>query len=176
MSNRYGPFVNLFLEALDFDVPLYPLETTYEWMKRKQRNEVTRKKFQETAWRLKRQGYFEIVEKQNQKFIKLTSKGKLEKLIRKANIIKQPKWDGKWRVIIFDIPENSRPQRDKFRNLLKVNKFVKLQASVFICPYSFNKEAIEFLNESGLSDYVRIMRVEKMDNDKELRKKFHLQF
>lgn len=174
MSNRYGLFVGLFLEALDLDVPLSPLESTYEWMQRKSKNDISRKRFQETAWHMKRQGYFKIVEKQSQKFIQLTNKGKLEKLLRKAKISKKTKWDGKWRVLVFDIPESSRPQRDRFRSLLRVNNFIKLQASVFICPYSLNKQAIEFLNQSGLGDYIRIMRVDKMDNDKDLIKKFHL--
>ena len=84
------------------------------------------------------------------------------------------RWDGKWRLVIFDIPESSREKRDHLRYLLKQNKFCKLQASVFISPYPLNREALEYLQFSKLFDYIRILRVDEMDNDSDLRKKFKL--
>jgi len=49
-----------------------------------------------------------------------------------------------------------------------------LQASVFISPHPLNREALIYLRQSGLMEFIRILRVDEMDNDKRLRKKFGL--
>ena len=75
---------------------------------------------------------------------------------------------------MFDIPEGSKEKRAILRSLLKRNDFCKLQASVYISPFSLNREAISYLNSSGLRDYIRILKVEEMDYDKDLLKRFGL--
>ncbi len=124
---------------------------------------------------LAKKGLIKIVDKHNERFIKLTNKGQLEALLSKARLKgERKKWDGKWRLIVFDIPEESREKRNHFRWLLKHNGFFKLQASVFISPYPLNREAVDYLKETGLINYIRILKVEEMDNDKDLRKHFSL--
>ncbi len=124
---------------------------------------------------LSRKGFIKIVDKNNERFLKLTNKGQLEALLAKARLREKPQeWDGKWRLIIFDIPEESRQKRNHFRWLLKHNGFYQLQASVFINPYPLNREAVEYLRETGLMHYIRILKVDEMDEDKDLRKHFGL--
>lgn len=43
-------------------------------------------------------------------------------------------WDGKWRLVFFDIPEVSRSARDQVRRLLKELGFQRLQLSVWVHP------------------------------------------
>lgn len=43
-------------------------------------------------------------------------------------------WDKKWRIVMFDIPENSRGARDHIRRLLKELGFKQLQLSVWVHP------------------------------------------
>lgn len=121
-----------------------------------------------------KRGYIRYEDKNAKRFIKITKKGELEALFSKAMLPKKEKWDGKWRLIIFDIPEETREKRDQLRFLLKKNNFKLLQASVFISPYALNREALKYLKETGLIDYIRILKVEEMDNDKDLLKKFDL--
>ena len=131
--------------------------------------------FKNMVYHLKRRGLINIVGESGERFIKLTKNGELEALLSKARIPKTvSKWDGKWRLIIFDIPESSNLKRDMFRSLLKKNNFIKLQQSVFISPHSLNREALAYLKESGLINYIRILKVEEMDNDADLRKRFKL--
>lgn len=85
---------------------------------------------------LKRRGYIEIVEDKNQKFIKLTDKGKL-KIIKKKFI---GKWDGLWRIIAFDIPEKRRKTRDLFRKKLSELYCQPIQKSVWISPNDISSE------------------------------------
>jgi len=164
--------VSAILEILDLDIPLYPLESVYDFAARKRR--INRKQCRDSLKGLVSRGHLKIVKKQNQEFVVLTKKGALRMMLQKAKMAKKEKWDGKWRVIIFDIPEDFNQVRDHFRRLLKENNFIKLQASVFISPYPLSREAIVYLNEVRLIKFVRIMKVEEMDNDKELRVRFNL--
>jgi len=71
------------------------------------------------------------------KFIRLTDKGKfeLQKLTNgKWKEKRKGFWDGKWRIIIFDIPETRRLDRVKLWRLLKRLGFFRLQDSVWVYP------------------------------------------
>jgi phenylacetic acid degradation operon negative regulatory protein len=126
-------------------------------------------------WQMEKRGVVSVFEKNHQKFIKITKKGQLQILLEKAKIKHPEKWDGKWRLVIFDIPEGSRDKRNQLRSLLKKNDFYKLQASVFISPYPLNREAAIYLKQTGLIDYIRLLRVDDMDDDRSLRKRFNIE-
>lgn len=68
---------------------------------------------------------------------RLTARG--EKILRLAEInnyqIKKPKkWDGRWRVITFDIKEERKSTRNKIRHTLKTIGFYLLHKSVWVYP------------------------------------------
>ena len=149
-----------------------PFETPYAWIKRT--SNPYHKRYYDAVYKLKKRGAVEIFEKNNQRFLKITRKGELEILLSKAKLKTFQKWDGKWRLIIFDIPESSRDKRNQLRYLLKQNSFQKLQASVFISPYTLNREGIDYLKRTELIDYIRMLRVDEIDDDKKLRKHFRL--
>jgi CRISPR-associated endonuclease Cas2 len=77
-------------------------------------------------------------------------------------------------MIMFDIPRETNDKRDKLRWLLKTSDFFKLQASVYLTPYPLNREAVTYLKNTGLIDYIRIGRLNELDDDKELIKHFKL--
>ncbi len=149
-----------------------PLETPYEHLRRVR--SLPYKTYYDSMHQLHKRGVVRISKKDDRYFIELTQKGALEMLMEKAGMDHQGAWDGKWRLIIFDIPEKAHLQRDRLRWLLKKNGFIKLQASVFINPYPFNRQAIAYLEETGLNKYIRILRVDDMGDDKILKKKFNL--
>ena len=123
---------------------------------------------------LERQGLLQLENKNGKKFLKLTQKGQLEVLLAKAKLPQKKKWDGKWRIITFDFPETAKIQRNQFRALLKINNFAKLQASVYVSPFVLNREAVKYLKETKLLEFVRIIKAEEIDDDKDLRKHFKL--
>jgi len=169
---RKNFLTSLIIESLDLDIPIFPLESVYEFAKRKRL--INRRQYRDGLATLRRSGLITVVKKNQKEFLKLTKKGALRLLLQKAKIAPQCTWDGKWRVLIFDIPEPFNSVRDSFRRLLKENGFIKLQASVFICPYPLSRDAIAYLNEIGLSKFIRIMKIEEIDNDKDLKKQFGL--
>ena len=113
-------------------------------------------------------------EKADTEFVKLTKKGQLQALLMKARTQKPQKWDGKWRLIIYDIPEDSRQHRHLFRTLLKQNGFYKLQQSVFVSPFALNRDAVLYLRQTVLDKCIRIARIDELDSDKDLKKYFKL--
>ena len=161
-------FLTAFGEASGFFE--WPIEYSEAW-RRKQLTRAKRK-YYPVVYRAKKAGLVKEISKNGKKFLQLTAKGELEKLVVLMNVVRQPNWDGKWRMVIFDIPENAREKRDVLRRILKKFGFAKLQGSVFINPYPLNREAVGYLSRSGLMPYIRIIKVEEMDNDKDLKKKF----
>jgi CRISPR-associated endonuclease Cas2 len=70
--------------------------------------------------------------------LQLTQKG--ERALRFLELtefsLKKPKrWDGRWRVLIFDIPETRRRVRARVREVLSKIGFTRLQDSVWLYPY-----------------------------------------
>ncbi len=118
-----------------------------------------------------------FVEKNGKKYLKLTGKGKLKLLqLEKYSFkIKKPKrWDKKWRIVIFDISEQKRTQRDKLRFTLKQIGFIKLQHSVWVYPYDC-EELITLLKlDFKMGKDILYIIAEKIENDKILKKYFKL--
>ena len=127
-----------------------------------------------TITRLTKRGLIKKTQREGQEFLELTKKGILEILATKMLCDTKKPWDGKWRVAIFDIPEVAHHIRDEIRRFLKKSGFIKLQASVYITPYTLTKEAVEYLNGSGLKKYIRFLRVDECDDDHDLRGHFHV--
>lgn len=82
------------------------------------------------------------------------------------------KWDRKWRIVLFDIPEKDRMFRDILREHLKELKFRKLQNSVFVSPHPFEKPILELVGLYEAQAYVRVITAEKIDNETKLEKYF----
>jgi len=151
-----------------------PFETPYAYIRRT--GHLSRKRYYDAAYRLKKRGLVEISNKKNERFIKLTAEGQLAFLLSKAKIKEPQTWDGKWRIVMFDIPESAHEKRDQIRYLLKKMGFKKLQASVFVSPHPLNYSAVDFLKRSKLIGYIRILRVEQIDDDSELKKIFKVKW
>ena len=109
--------------------------------------------------------------------IVLTKEGKKRALkyqIDEIKIKKPNKWDGKWRMVIFDIPEKKKKVREVLRNKLKDLGFKELQKSVFVCPYECEDE-IDFIVEVfEIRPWVRFLKVDSFTNEEQFRIKFGL--
>lgn len=102
--------------------------------------------------------------------ITITEKGKRRLLEYDfENIeLKNKRRDGKWRLIIFDIPEDKRTTRDVFRRKLLQLDFIRLQDSVFASAYPCKSE-IDFLcHYLGISDFVTLVSLNKIERGEQL--------
>ncbi len=97
---------------------------------------------------------------------------KLKLLGNSINFKKPKKWDGKWRLVIFDIPERDRLFRSILREHLQKLDFLKLQNSVFVSPYPFEKMILELSHLYSAEKYVRVITATTIDNEEKLKKRF----
>lgn len=86
--------------------------------------------------------------------LKITSEGRrrMEGILPKN----EPwgKWDGKWHIALFDIPEKQRQQRNMLRGFLKRLGFGKLFESTWISPIPLLGEVNQFVQTHRLDSYV----------------------
>ncbi len=107
----------------------------------------------------------------------VTNEGEKHILRGKIEAIKIPipqKWDKKWRLIIFDIPEQYKKAREALRWKFKELDLYKLQKSCFVYPFEC-KEEIDFITEFfGVSKYVNYIIVESLEGESKLKQHFEL--
>lgn len=99
--------------------------------------------------RLEKQNLIKRAIKNHQKCYILTDKGRrfiLKYDMAKLQLTKPKKWDGRWRMVIFDIPEKKRVARDALREKFNNLGMYQLQKSVFIYPFDCKKE-IDFISD-----------------------------
>jgi phenylacetic acid degradation operon negative regulatory protein len=121
------------------------------------------------ASRLRKVGEIEkVVKKDGSIYFCLTDKGK-KRLIEEIPLLRfrRKKWDGKWRQVVFDIPEEIRIEREKLRHKLLSLGFGKLQRSVYIAPFDIAEPLSDFLEENNLSDYAIVFEMEKLSDESE---------
>lgn len=112
----------------------------------------------------------ELIATFNEKGKKLVLKYKFDELATK----KPSKWDKKWRIVIFDIPEKKKRARGVLRDKLKQLGFYQLQRSVFVHPFECQRE-IELVSRFyEVEPYVYFIRADYIDNQEKLKEKFNL--
>ena len=127
--------------------------------------------------KLKEDGLIEFQKQNGKTFVRLTPRGERELLkyqLQEITIKKPKRWDGKWRVIIFDIAEQKRGVRDRLRQELVNLGFLKLQDSVWVHPYDCEEVIIMLKSHFRIGKDVLYLVVERMENDKWLKQKFDL--
>lgn len=105
----------------------------------------------------------------------LTEHGKRRVLSYKLDQLSIPKprqWDGKWRLVMFDIPERFKKARDALRMHLKQLGFLEFQRSVFVHPFECRGETDFIIEFYQIRPWVRYATVEAIDVDFHLRLKF----
>jgi len=93
--------------------------------------------------------------------------------LEEMTIIKE-KWDGKWRIVMFDVPERLKKVRESLRYQLKRLGFLELQRSVFVLPYQCENELEYVIEFYDAKKYVRIVLAHSIDNELDFKQKFHL--
>ena len=66
-------------------------------------------------------------------------------------------------IVIFDIPEIRKKQRNWLRGDLMALGFIMLQKSVWLGPSPLPKEFISYLNETNILQYLKFFKVAEED-------------
>lgn len=124
---------------------------------------------------LRKNEYIDIKESNGISEIYISEKGKEKVLKYKVDdlSINRPKrWDRKWRLVVFDIPEKQKQARNLLSAKLKELGFKTIQKSVYIYPYPCLDE-IEFIRTIyGIRNFVFLATVENIEGGERLKKLF----
>ncbi len=122
--------------------------------------------------KLIKDGY--VIEKiiNNKRAFLLTPKGKIRYESLKER--KTPKWDGKWRIVSFDIYEKNRKKRDLLRRELHSYGFQMMHQSMWIYPYSCDEYVALLKSDLSFGKNVQYMLVDYVDMHIELKRMFDL--
>ncbi|MDO8570587.1 MAG: hypothetical protein Q7R97_03305 [Candidatus Daviesbacteria bacterium] len=116
--------------------------------------------FAKALKRLRENGLVELIS--DQKLIyRLTDKGK-EKAVLASFLQDDKKWDGKWRLIIFDVPEKRRAARDVLRRKLKEWEFIHFQQSVWGTKKNCTEPLRDFIKSVGIEDWVMVVETDNI--------------
>ena len=130
---------------------------------------------------LKRKKLVEVIRTKGDKtVIRLTTKGgkRIRELVLDTLTIPKPKkWDGVWRVMIFDIPVSMNKARSAFRATIKDLGMYQLQKSVWVYPYPCEDEILFTANFFNIEKHIEIFETKYFMNkitEEVLLKEFNL--
>lgn len=123
--------------------------------------------------RLKKRGFL------SEKNASLIPTDKGMKFFRKQNFLvahyeNLKNWDGKWRLISFDIPINENKKRNQLRALLQEFDFKPLHKSVWVSPYKSTELFWQLLVDYEIEKHCKIMTVEIIEGGEGLKSQFKL--
>jgi len=129
------------------------------------------------AGRLVAKGYANWTERGGKKFLRITPKGRKALALEQAKVAlsdQKKRWDGRWRMVAFDIPERRRGVRSRLRAVMREIGFVRLQDSVWVYPYDCEDFIALLKAELKIGKDVLYAIADTIEHDKDLRRHFNL--
>ncbi len=118
---------------------------------------IDRKQLNQIIKKFGMAGLIRVVERSGTEKVFLTDAGR-NKFLRyhfhHMKLSKPRRWDKKWRLVLFDVPEQKRRIRDALRRKLKELGFLEFQKSVFIVPYPCEDEINFIINFFDIAEFV----------------------
>lgn len=112
--------------------------------------------------------FVKLIDKNNSTVVKYSIKALLD--FKK----KEKKWNGKWFLVFFDVPETQRNKRDYLRDYLQKIGFYRYQQSVYIFPYECEKEIDLIKKIVEGAKYMRYIIAEKIEDENRIKTFFKL--
>jgi len=115
-------------------------------------------------------GLVEAFNSDHSQYLRLTNEGKqrLNNIaIECESTLVSTSWDGFWRIIILDLPEERKNEREALRYLLKKAVFICMKNSVWISMYPYENLFINIKKDLNLSSEMMIIVTNKIDKETE---------
>ena len=106
--------------------------------------------------RMNKQGWVQAEKQGNKSYYSLTEPGvnRMEEAAKRIFKLKPEEWDGKWRILMYNIPEEIRSIRDELRKELIWSGFGTLSTSTWISPNNLEKQVQSLIRKYEIKDYV----------------------
>jgi DNA-binding transcriptional regulator PaaX len=115
-------------------------------------------------------GLIEAFNSENKQYFRLTIDGKHKinniALEAEGGLV-STKWDGYWRIIILDLPEDRKNEREALRYLLKKAGFVCVKNSVWISMYPYEHLFTNIKKDLNFTTEMMILVTDKLDKETE---------
>lgn len=128
--------------------------------------------------RLRRKGLIQFVEIRGLRYARITKKGSRYLAYETERISlatrRRSRWDGRFRIVMFDIPERRRGTRIALRRHMRQFGFLRIQDSVWAYPYDCEDLLALLKADLRIGKDVIYAVVEQMEHDGWIRDHFGL--
>ncbi len=128
--------------------------------------------------RLKQKGEIEFVEHDGKKYVRLTERGEQSLALTSQKLTltdtKPKRWDKRYRLVMFDIPETRKKVREYLRFQMREIGFLRIQDSAWVYPYDCEEFVALLKADLHIGKDVLYAVVEEIENDAWIRKHFDL--
>lgn len=128
--------------------------------------------------RLKMKGEIEFVELEGKKYARLTKRGEESLSFERQKMLltngKPRKWDRRYRLVMFDVPEKRKKIREYLRFRMQEVGFLRIQDSAWVYPHDCEEFIALLKADLHIGKDVLYAVVEEIENDKWIRKHFNL--
>ena len=143
----------------------------------KPKNSHDRYRVKRTLRRLQKNNMIRIVNHNGRDVVEITTQGKkkvLDYSLDDMQLNTKQKWDGKWRMVMFDIPETRKNARNAVSYKIKEIGMYPIQKSVFIFPYPC-KDEIDFVGEMyGIRKNIIYIEATHIDSAEKAKRHFRI--
>jgi len=120
---------------------------------------------------LSESGFIEELESDNSSYVRITPEGRQKlhsiKLSSPTSLV-PTSWDGYWRIVMLDLPEARKSERNSLRYILKKAGFIMLKNSVWVSPYPLEHLFMNLKKDMGLSNEITILVTQLLDPETEM--------
>lgn len=130
---------------------------------KKYRKDKSSRDFAKFIYYLKTKNYIKVKNLEGKNGIILTKEG-IDKALKASFKMdeKEKRKDGKWTMLIFDMPSKNRKARTLMRSVLFNLGYKILQQSVWVTPYDVSEKTESLLQFYSLDRYVKIFLIEQI--------------
>ncbi len=103
-------------------------------------------------------------------YARITSSGrkKATSLKLESDTALLPNWDEQWRIVLLDLPESRKSEREALRYLLKKAGFELLKNSAWISPFPYEHLFMNIKKDLGLTTEMMIIVTQNLDPETEV--------
>ena len=144
---------------------IYP---EYIQLKKEYERKQDRERFRKIIYYLKKKGWIKIKAFKGKEGILITLKGQkkllnaVKKTERRSMELEKRK-DGRWQMVMYDIPSDKNKKRNSFRECLRELGYQMLQKSIMVSPYNVLEETKLLIKHFDFEDYVRLLFVREKE-------------
>lgn len=124
---------------------------------------------------LHKKKFIRIYQRGGQDVVEITREGKrkvLEYNIDEMELRRPRRWDGKWHIVIFDIPESKKNARYALSRKVRELGLYPLQKSVLVSPCQCRDE-IDFIGEFfGVRDHIIYITADEIEGAEKVKRHF----